>query len=243
MDEGLGLSGRNKPTAEIIEHWYALIPELHFSTRDFYAHIEEAISAQKVPALVVSRIDLSEGGLLADKREYLRMKRERLIFDVCGAPVGIHYFFSYRFYVEIAPVMPWQIAVLLFVIWMLLVVSVKFLGIIAGPILLLILGAAAIYTMRNAIGLGLRDLDTSLLKSPVLGPIYERYFRKDSWYREDVRIAYCSIVSAIVKSEVSRFTAEKGVKLVREFCRSPHLADLYRAKDTTVSDLRAEAGR
>src|ERR1051325_6235429 len=85
---------------EVIEHWYSLVPSQNFSSKDFYDHIEQAIATQEVPALAASRIDLSEGGLLSAKREYLRFKRERLTFDICAAPVGINYFFSYRFYVE-----------------------------------------------------------------------------------------------------------------------------------------------
>lgn len=218
---------------EVIEHWYSLIPAENFSSREVYDHVEKEIAAQKVPGLAISRIDLAEGGVLSDKREYLRMKRERLIFDVCAAPVGVNYFFSYRFYVEPVLVRLWEILAVLTALGFLFVGSVRYVGPFLGPFLLFILACVFAWLMRNAIGMGLRDLDATLLKIPALGPIYERFFRKDTYYRQDLRIAYGSIVSGIVKGEVEAVTAAKGVKLVREYSYSPFFGDLYGAKDVS----------
>jgi hypothetical protein len=220
---------------EVVEHWYSLVPSQNFSSKEFYEHIEAAVKAQEVPALAASRIDLSEGGALSAKREYLRFKRERLTFDVCAAPVGINYFFSYRFYAEPAVVKAWQILAAMLILGALFVASIRFVDLILGPFLLLIACGYLVWLMRSAVGMGLRDLDSSLLNLPILGPIYEAYFRKDSYYRQDVRIAYCSIVSGIVKQEVARITGEKGVKLLREFTYSPVWGELYKAKETSVS--------
>ncbi len=228
-----------KSGPEVIEHWFALVPGQQFSANEFYSDIQTEIATQKVPALSISRVEVPEGGLLSDNREYLRMQRERLTFDVCAAPVGVNYFFSYRFYVEQVKVQPWQIAVLLIVLWFLLEGSIRFLGLFLGPTLLLMALVLLGWTMRNAIGLGLRDLDTTLMKLPILGPIYERYFRKDSYYRQDLRIAYCSIVSAIIKGKVEKVTGEKGVKLLKEFRYSPVFEGAYAAK---LTKLGPEAG-
>lgn len=230
---------QKSPGNEVIEHWYSLIANQCFSSKEFYEHIEESIKAQKVPALETSRIDLAEGGLLSDRREYLRMRRERLTFDVCAAPVGINYFFSYRFYADPAVVKPWEVLVLFLVVWFLFVGSVKYLGLFLGPFLVLLAMGFAVWLMRNAIGMGLRDVDASLMKLPVVGPIYERYFRRDTYYREDMRIAYCAIVSAIVKQEVARITGEKGVKLIREFGYSA-AGEWYRGQEAEVTADRGD---
>lgn len=221
-----------KAGPEVIEHWFTLVPGQQFSSREFYSAIEAEIGAQKVPALSISRVEVPEGGLLSDNREYLRMQRERLTFDVCAAPVGVNYFFSYRFYLEEVRVEPWQIVVLLTALWFLLYGSMRFVGVFLGPTLLLVGLVLLGWTMRNAIGLGLRDLDTTLLKLPIIGPIYERYFRKDSYYRQDLRIAYCSIVGALVKGGVEKVTGEKGVKLLKEYRYSPVFDGAYAAKLT-----------
>lgn len=227
---------------EVIEHWYSLVPSQHFSSKMFYEHIESAIIGQQVPALDSTRMDLSEGGALSAKREYLRFKRERLTFDICAAPVGVNYFFSYRFYVEPVVVRVWEILAVLCAFSFLFFGGMRFVGIFVGPFILITACIVFAWLMRNAVGMGLRDLDATLLKLPVIGPIYERFFRRDSYYRQDVRIAYCSIVSGIVKQEVARITGESGVKLLREFTYSPILGALYRAKETSVSpDTDAES--
>jgi hypothetical protein len=42
-----------------------------------------------------SRITWKEGGLLSAKREYLRVRRKEFVFDVCAAPFGKGFFFSW----------------------------------------------------------------------------------------------------------------------------------------------------
>jgi hypothetical protein len=224
-----------KMADEVIEHWYSLVPSQNFSSEEFYDHIEDAIKAQQVPALAASRVDLSEGGILADEREYLRFKRERLTFDVCAAPVGINYFFSYRFYAEPAVLKLWEVVTILFAFAFSYAALMRVASFLVSTLVILAICGVFAWLMRNAIGMGLRDVDASLLDLPVIGSLYERYFRKDSYYRQDTRIAYCSIVSGIVKQEVARITGEKGVKLLREFTYSPVLGELYKAKETSVS--------
>jgi hypothetical protein len=226
---------KNAREKEIIEHWYSLVPAQQFSSKEFYDHIEGTITCQKVPALRATRVEFSEGSILSDKREYLRFERERVRFDVCAAPVGVNFFFSYRFYALPAVVKPWEMIVALFLLGAAFHIASRIVGLFMGPVLLVVALGFLVWLMRNAIGMGLRDLDATLLRLPIIAPIYERYFRKDTYYREDMRIAYCSIVAGIVKQEVARVTGEKGVKLLREFTYSPVMADLYRAKETDVS--------
>ncbi len=218
------------PDREVIDHWCSLAIGQSFSSRDFYARVEERVAAQKMPALSVSRVDLSEGGALSDKREYLRMQRERIVFDVCAAPVGVNYFFSCRFYALLPVVKPWEAAVALFFVGAALHLASKLAGLFLGPLLVLALLAFAVWLMRNALAMGLRDIDASLLKLPVVAPIYERYLRKDTYYRQDMRMAYGSIVSGIVKEEVDSATAAKGVVLLREYSYSPVFDGLYRSR-------------
>lgn len=55
------------------------------------------LTAQQVPGLKIKKVEFSEGGLFSAKRQYLRMTRDDLVFDVCAAPFGVNYFFSCRF--------------------------------------------------------------------------------------------------------------------------------------------------
>jgi len=221
--------------ADVLDHWYALIPGFSTSTKDFYAAVEKELTEQQVPGLEISHVDFAEGGLLSAKREYLRMTRERLVFDVCAAPFGTAYFFSCRF-AEIPTVIQlWQLILLLLAFGICVPLSfavcVKIFGILApfvwpvGWIAFIILG---IYTMRNAVSLGLKDLDATLLKSPLVGPIYERWFRKETYYRQDTRLMYLETVNAVVKAKVEEVTSATGVKLVQFMEHSPILGELYK---------------
>jgi hypothetical protein len=101
-------------------------------------------------------------------------------------------------------------------------------GLILWPFALLAVLIFAIYFMRNAVALGLKDLDTALIKTPVIGAVYEAWFRKETYYREDTRLMYLVTVAGIVKHHAAEVTAAKGVKLVRQYERAPILGDLYK---------------
>lgn len=104
-----------KKKADVLSHWYALIPNFNTSTKEFYDAIEQELKAREVPGLEFFHVDFAEGGVLSAKREYLRMTRERLVFDICAAPFGTAYFFSCRFAEIPAVIQLWQLIVLLLV--------------------------------------------------------------------------------------------------------------------------------
>jgi hypothetical protein len=239
-----GLFGAKK--AEVIEHWYSLVPGFNISTKEFYEAIEKELKDRNVPGLDIAYVDFAEGSIISAKREYLRMTRERLVFDICAAPFGTAFFFSCRFAEIPAVVRLWQLLLLiislcvcayfgLFVFGKVLGLS----GLIIYPFFLLALLVAAIYVMRNAVGMGLRDLDTSLIKTPVIGPIYEAWFRKETYYRQDTRLMYCDTVNTVVKARVEEVTGAKGIKLIRFNEYSPVLAELYKPIVVSLPKLSA----
>jgi hypothetical protein len=95
------------------------------------------------------------------------------------------------------------------------------------PFVLLAAMIAAIYVMRNAVSMGLKDLDTTLIKTPVIGPIYEAWFRKLTYYRIDTRLMYLEVVGGVVKKLAEDAIAAKGVKL-KQYEQSPILGELYK---------------
>ena len=83
-------------------------------------------------------------------------------------------------------------------------------------------------TFRNTIVLGLADVDAALLKIPALGPFYDRFFRRETYYREDARLSYEHAISTLVRALAEEMAAAKGVKLLKQFERAPVLGSLYR---------------
>jgi len=220
--------------ADAIKYWYAIIPGFNTSTREFYDSIEREIKVRNVPGLELFHVEFAEGGLLSANREYLRMTRERLIFDVCAAPFGTSYFFSCRFAEIPAVIAIWQLILLLAAIGIAILVSfvmcLKVFGALAPivwPIAFLAGAIVIIYAMRNSVALGLKDLDAALIKSSIIGPIYERWFRKETYYREDTRRMYADTVDEVVRAKVEEATGAKGIKLIRFNERRPILGELY----------------
>jgi hypothetical protein len=220
-------------------HLFTPLAEFSYSPQEFYQAIERELDARKVPGLKRSRVNFHEGGMLSDKRVYLRLARERYAFDVCAAPFGVGYFFSVRL-VEVPRPMLGPILVLLGVC------GLGFYFLLTNPTLLLWLLLIAAFSpiwfpivksladKPKAAGdgstapaeSGMPDFDGFFLGLPVIGPWYEKR-RKDTYYREDTRQIYQSIISEVVKAEVENVTATKGIKLVRYYEFNP-LLDLYK---------------
>ena len=165
------------------------------------------------------------------------MIRERLVFDVCAAPFGTAYFFSCRFGEAPAVVQLWQLVVLVLASAFCAIVSFtiffRIFGMLAAfiwPVALIMLIVPAIYLMRNAVALRLDDVDELLLKVPVINTMYEAWFRKETYYREDTRLMYRDTVNAAVKAKLEELTGAKGVKLIRYNEWSPILGEMYKAR-------------
>lgn len=225
-----------KKSADVIDHWYALVPSFNSSTKDFYKGIEKELKTREVPSLEISHVEFAEGGMLSQKREYLRMTRERLVFDICAAPFGTAYFFSCRFAEIPAVIQFWQLLTVLIGGLIITLLAFKFLGLILGGIVLLAALVLLIYTLRNAVAIGLKDLDATLIKSPIFGPIYENWFRKETYYRHDTRLMYCDTVNAVVKAKIEETTGAKGIKLIRYMENCPMLSELYKPNSVSLPE-------
>ncbi|MFN7139407.1 MAG: hypothetical protein ACK4UN_08720 [Limisphaerales bacterium] len=218
------------PKEEVIKHWYTPLDNFQFATPEFYGMIEKELQARKVPGLEISRVEFSEGGLLSDKREYLRLRRERLVFDICAAPFGTSYFFSFRFVELPLGIKPLELLIFFIGLGITFGILAQVFGTFTGFLLFLMLLVSGIWFLRNVISLGLKDLDATLLKTPVIGPIYEIFFRKETYYRQDTRLMYLTTVDTITKTLVDEVTAAKGIKLVKRYERRPIMGELYQEK-------------
>jgi hypothetical protein len=228
--------------ADVLSHWYTPVPHFTTPTQDFYAAVEKELKEHQVPALDISRVEFSEGGLLSHKRQYLRLTRERLVFDICAAPFGTDFFFSCRF-----AELPAQVSLLAFVVFFfsfmaLLYFSFNVLGFWSSIIFWSVVLVAQAYILRNAVSLGLNDLDAWLLKQPLFGPLYERFFRKETYYRQDTRLMYLTVVEGVVKKLVEQETAAKGVKLLTQYEYAPILGELYRPISKRLDQKTEAAG-
>src|SRR3954469_15652702 len=80
---------------QVVGHWHSLIEGFSTSSLDFYELVKAGIARREIPDLSTSPVECKQGGLGAGKRVYLRVSREGLNFDICAAPFGTGYFFSW----------------------------------------------------------------------------------------------------------------------------------------------------
>ena len=222
---------------EVLNHWIAFAEGFTLRPQEFYDRVEGELASRKIPGLQLSRNEYPEGGLLSENRIYMRMIRERLAFDACAAPFGTSYFFSCRTVYSPAVVRLWHILLLLIIFAILHYLLWKPLGLLYASIATVGLVIALVQIFRNSIALGLSDLDAALLKTPAIGPVYERWFRKETYYRYDARLMYLHVVSGLVKELAEEFTGEKGIKLITQFERGPILGELYKPVKPKPEDV------
>jgi len=212
---------------EVSNHWIVSAHGFSLSPLEFYETVERELAALKISELEISRQEYAEGGLLSDKRIYLRVRRERLVFLVCAAPFGTHYFFSCRFMHTPATLKLWHVLVAGLFLAVILGFE-RFLGMNLTIIALLGLIPAIGLRFRHALAMGLANIDSALLKIPVAGPIYEQFFRKNTYYRQDTRLMYLDTIPTVIQGLVDEYTGANGVRLIRNQEAAPIFEELYR---------------
>jgi hypothetical protein len=199
---------------DVIDHWYALLPDFQSSTSEFYQSIEDELRKRKIPDLEISRVEFYEGGPLSARRQYLRMRRERLVFDVCSASFGDSWFFSCR-YAEIPFTLRiWEILIMLALLTYIHGVYVVVFGLVWGSTVFGVSVIAALFLLNGVQAMGFYSLDARLLKIPVLGAFYEVFLRRNTYYREDTRLMYCDLVDNIVRAKVKEIAGVQDVSKV-----------------------------
>jgi hypothetical protein len=225
---GFGMFGFKSKKGDVLNHWLGFVDGFSFPPQEFYAALEKQLHVRQVPGLEVSRVEWSEGGLLSDKRLYLRLLRERLAFDTCAAPFGTTYFFSCRTVDIPAAVRLWHLLAVLLFLGAVNSILMRFLGLYYSLIATAALVVAIAQVFRNATTVAFYDLDTLLIRTPALGPIYERWFRKETYYRTDTRLVYLELVPRLFRELAEETVGAKGAKFSRQYQWAPVLGELYK---------------
>jgi hypothetical protein len=217
----MNIFGFKSKNDEVLDHWVAQAPVNSYSADEVYGAIEQLVQAHEIPGLKISRVDYTEGGALSNKRTYLRFERGLLAFDICAAPFGTGYFFSCRT-VSSTPMLN---------IWLLLLTMLaaptvynnilKPIGLYygAGGVIFALVTFAILF--RQGLKAEFAFLDTALLQIPYVNLAYWYLYRRDTYFREDTRIMYMTVVPQIIQAYLDEVSAAKGVKLVRQQRRSP----------------------
>jgi len=221
--------GFENKKGDVLDHWIAFADHLKFPPQEFYEAIEKELAARQVPGMKISREEFSEGGLVSDKRIYLKLLRERLCIYACAAPFGTGYFLSCRVVHVRALVRFWHILAALAVLAVISRLLIPPLGLTFAAIAIVTLMFALAGVMRNAASSALADLDALLLKIPAVSTIYQDWFRADTYWRDDTRTIYLQRIPQVIREVADEVTAAKGAKLVQQYRYAPIFGELYKA--------------
>ena len=219
--------GFKNDRGDILDEWVYSAEGLSLSGSEFYESVQKRVEGQKIPDLEVSRVEFAQGGLLSNQRQYLRLMRERLVIDTCAAPFGTHFFFSCRTVYVPALVRLWHILAVILFFAIVSNVFVRLLGFNFAMIAVVTLPFAIVALFRNASASPFANLDTFLLRIPVVATIYENWFRVETYYRVDTRTLYCTLLPDLIRAAAEDATAAKGIKLVKQYEFPPVLLELF----------------
>lgn len=209
-----------------LDSWIYHAEGFVISPKEFYTLVEQKLTPLKIPGMEVELQEFAEGGLLSDQRSYLRLMRERLAITACAAPFGNLFFFSCRMVHVPVRVRLWHILVAITFFMVVGSLLLRPLGVFFTGIAQITLVFAIVGVLRNASGAGPLDLDAFLLKIPVLSPIYQDWFREETYYRHDTRSVYMTHFPELIRQLAEEVCATKGVKLEPYLQRTPPTADL-----------------
>ncbi len=227
----------SRAIGDSLGHWSTLVEGLQASPRECYAAIEAAIKRREVPETVASHITYKEASFLSADRIYLRVTRKMLAFDICAAPFGNGFFFSWW----LSRAQPSNalgclaLFLMLGVGGWLLRLAVTALETTEYPLSLFQIIAAGIglvlftlWIAAVAVRESLLFSEDAVLAMPLVGSLYERLFRPATFYKLDTIDMYQKAVHAAVLEVVHGLTKEQGLRaLAPEEC-APKLRDILK---------------
>jgi hypothetical protein len=232
---------REFPLDNVLSHWSKLIEDFNTSSEDFYKSVDAALERRKIHDAVTRHIQWSEGGVLSPNREYFRIEGSGFAFDLCAAPFGTGFFFSWwltkkrpefvMFFLALYFAGSWGISrFLATVIWGYFqsvpmtfdptMLALRFLlqnPITIGVVSLLIVTAIVGVMERG----GFRAPGDALSTVPGLGWVYESWFVPVTFYRLDTAAMFRATVHAAVLEVIDDLTTQKGLRALASEERKP----------------------
>lgn len=199
-------------------YWSTLVEGFQASPQECYAAIEEAIQRREIPGVRTSRVVFKEGGFLSAKRIYLRVSRKRLGFDICAAPFGTGFFFSWRLG-KLPPSNVFGCLALLLsgcAVGYVLFLLNEFRRPAETPLgfsEMLALGLLLFFTLwvvGKAVRKGYLSSEDAFLNMPLIGSLYDRFFRPSIYYKLDTMDIFQKAVHAAILEVVNDATRMRG---------------------------------
>lgn len=223
-------------TPQVMGHWHTSFEGFATSSLDFYELVKAGIVRREIPDLKISEVEWKESGLGSGKRVYLRVSREGLNFDVCAAPFGTGYFFSW--WLAVIPRIILDLVVLACIaglavfsfgtgsLLMLFGLSLAARGFGSASLLIPMgMGLMPLLFFGVLFGLGFliryreTGLEPRVVSMPVTGFLYGFFFRPATYFNEDTALMFREAVHQAVLEAVDQVTTAQGIRGLSEEAR------------------------
>ncbi len=209
----------------VIAHWSHPIEDFRVSPLAFYAAVNAGLERRQIPDIVVSRVEWREAGALSARRTYLRVTRGDVAFDVCAAPFGTGFFFSW--WLAWLPPSWWYLLafVSMFAVLNLLVgtIAVQIVGYVHGLIFATAWAPLSLMLFAVAVRFGILRLEHVVLRTPIVGWLYAHILLPITYHRIDTTTMFRSMVHAAVQEVIDELTKAQGIRALSELERKPLL--------------------
>ena len=240
---------RRERKARQLDYQTKLIENFNFSPREFYVLLGKNLDKREVPGLRAELVQMYESIVGSAKRLYLTITRERYVYYICAAPYGTGFFFSWRLVDERRPAKWYHIVGAFFLISVSAgLVSALFTGPLKGlweafgfnaqninlfnnwitSSTFLVTCGGLWSAMRLASLPGYENLAISIEKVPLIGRVFERFYRPDTYYRQDSQKMYQKVFDFAVAETIDALTTPQGTRIKGRMEGSPLVADLHR---------------
>jgi hypothetical protein len=217
-------------------HWHTHVEGFSTSALDFYELVRTAVMRRKIPDLLISEVEWHESGLGSGKRVYLRVSHENLNFDICAAPFGTGYFFSWW----LARI-PRVLLDLGFIVACFLAYGFLFFAFSKGGgngspgcagcfglLLLPFLFIGGLFGLGAFVRHGDAGLEPTVLSMPITGFVYQLIFRPVTYFNEDTAIIFRDSVHAAVLEGIDALFEKNGLRALAPEGRKPVVRSLLR---------------
>lgn len=211
--------------------WGGHFPHATHSPGEFYQELVRKLEARRVTGLNIEPVYYKEGGPFTPRRMYLKLQRERLVFEIGSFPFADGVFLSERVFDRR------RVAGLLDFLIVLAVLSglFMFLLLFAGRTWAFVATSGLFALLWSLMRLGTVDavgsVDRWLSDLPVLGPIYELIFHPDTFHRQDTILAYRKVVHEEVLRVADEISTRTGHRPMtgedRQLGRDPFLQNRW----------------
>lgn len=217
----------SQSTGRIHSHWHSTVEGFHTDGKEFYHLVKAAVEERQIPDVKFSVVDHKEGGFATAKRQYLRVQRGALVFDICTAPFGTGQFFSW-WLVSVGPKHPLLYLIgfmaAIFILPLFLSAPFVFLAFLAYPFMLFMTIFGLLYLARK----GTFGPEEHIRMVPVIGWLYERLFGAITYFSEDTRQMFQDSIHQSVQEAVNAVTAQGGAQAAKPIDFTPTIRDLTR---------------